>query len=622
MSGKEQFVPLIDFIREKDTDAELVQSILEETIFAVKNIVRENEIVDIFPLVQKIFLLKYLGRSKMNIEDKDQPYFIIRRAFVSVSHVEFTQGIPLRKSRFNELANVDYAIRVQVLEDNNERLSCLQPFPDNDHGKKMLKKKLLQGFKIGQRKYEFLGSSSSQMKEHGIVYYAPDPQGRTPARIRADAGDLRAFSQSVPKYVARFGLIFSQSMKAIKINPGERRLIKDIEGEIKEPFGVNKENLNLKEERYCFTDGIGIVSESVARRFHKDDDYFPSAFQIRNGGSKGVLAVYPLAEPVIAIRESMQKFESDDQEVRILKSSYPRSVFLNRQLINILAKMNTGRDVFYSMVKESIINVANALLSNRQSLRLVNNYTSAFIPYQRLRSAHVKLLDEPFYRSLVNYLIHYRLKELKTKGRMRVPMENGRHAFGVVDETGQLNPGEIFFQYTVVDKRGHPTNETRILQTNVMVTKFPCLQPGDVRIFTARRPRNGALDHIKDCVVFPAKGPRPHPDEMAGSDLDGDEYAIFWDTPLCFPNDNQQPMVFPYGMNKKKLEGEINDDDIIDFYCEYFIHENMGMVANNHLMFSDLHPYGLEAQECFALALEYSMALDFQKTGYFPPVSS
>lgn len=602
---------------------------MELSIFALKNAIRDNDLIDVFSHFQGIFIAKSFAPAKRETQDGGGRCLLIRRANLSVSHIEFNQGIPLLLSRFNDLADEDYILRVQVIDDNNEQLNSLIVPETMDSVKTMLRNKMLNGIHIGGRHYQFLGSSTSQMRERGLIFYAKDCQGRTAEDIRNSAGDLRAFSNNVPKYVARLGLIFSQSMGAYKIQPGDRRLIADIEGDIKPSFGLlSHKYLNLKEERYCFTDGVGIVSESIAREFNKvivdknDDNYFPSAYQIRNGGAKGMLTVWPLAERVIAIRESMQKYESDDQSLRILKFSYPRPVFLNRALINILEKMNCLKGSIFNIVKQDLAKVTNAFLSDRAALDLVVCFASSFLPFGRLRNAHVMLLKEPFFRSMIKYLTHFRLsKELKKKSRFRIPWEYGRSAFGVVDETRQLKEGQIFFQYTVVDDEGNPTSETRFLRDNVMITKFPCLEPGDVRIFHACRPPSGVLDHIKDCVVFPAQGRRPHPDMMSGSDLDGDEYAIFWDPAIFIQVDNEAPMNFPSGMNNKKMNGDINDEDIIDFYCDYFILNNMGKVANNHLMFSDLYPNGMKTIECQALALECAISLDFQKSGFFQQTS-
>ena len=66
------------------------------------------------------------------------------------------------------------------------------------------------------------------------------------------------------------------------------------------------------------------------------------------------------------------------------------------------------------------------------------------------------------------------------------------------------------------DREGEFSKTTKhLLMGPVVVTRNPCLHPGDVRQLTAvHAPK---LAHLVDCVVFPNHGPRPHPSEMAGN---------------------------------------------------------------------------------------------------------
>lgn len=62
--------------------------------------------------------------------------------------------------------------------------------------------------------------------------------------------------------------------------------------------------------------------------------WVPSAFQIRLGGSKGVVAIDPnlTDHDCVYVRESMQKYESSYRTVEVLEQSRPSTLKLNQQV--------------------------------------------------------------------------------------------------------------------------------------------------------------------------------------------------------------------------------------------------------------------------------------------------
>ncbi|CAH1273342.1 Hypp5091 [Branchiostoma lanceolatum] len=187
---------------------------------------------------------------------------------------------------------------------------------------------------------------------------------------------------------------------------------------------------------------------------------------------------------------------------------------------------------------------------------------------------------------------------------------------GVLDETGTLEYGQVFVQYTkdITDKGG----ETKVLTGELVVARNPCVHPGDVRKLQAIDVPG--LRHMVDVIVFPSKGERPHPNEMSGGDLDGDEFFVTWlpshHPGLIFPEPNQTAMDFK--AQPKEERSKVETNDITDFIVEYIENDRLGQIAHAHLAFAHTEEKGIFSDKCLRLAEKHSDAVDFQKTGVCP----
>lgn len=112
--------------------------------------------------------------------------------------------------------------------------------------------------------------------------------------------------------------------------------------------------------------------------------------------------------------------------------------------------------------------------------------------------------------------------------------------------------------------------------------------------------------------MFPSKGEAPHPFEMSGSDLDGDEYICIWKEDLIF-RENVEPHLYddkPLGV-VHPYQRPIHE---VSFLCSYIANDMIGIISNAHLAWADQS--GLISEKCLALVDKASKALDFAKTGH------
>jgi RNA-dependent RNA polymerase len=165
-----------------------------------------------------------------------------------------------------------------------------------------IKKILINGVTICDRKYEFLAFSSSQLREHSCWMFAStNDDNITVNVIRHWMGDFHD-ARPVAKFAARvskteyiyiylgeifpfqLGQSFSTSIKGIKLESSEFRQISDV-------YAYDENFRQL-----CFTDGIGIIAPWLAEKLIKEVNPSgttpcPSAFQIRCGGFKGIFII-------------------------------------------------------------------------------------------------------------------------------------------------------------------------------------------------------------------------------------------------------------------------------------------------------------------------------------------
>jgi hypothetical protein len=467
---------------------------------------------------------------------------------------------------------------LRVFADRADRFARVTFSKCNEGRKRLI---LNRGFEVAGRQYEFLAYTRNQALSATAWFVAPiggaeaaaDEAAPTDTADPFNADSIRSwmgdFSKidAPHKYGSRIGMSFSDSFQTCHVPLEAIEEIPDII--------IERQNIS-----YCFTEGCGQLSPWLARRVWRlvreraalldmelPAEPVPSAFQVRLQGCKGVLVVNPqlaAAAPSadndddddawprgahVRLRKSMVKFFAPHQsQLEVLSWAAPERGLLTRQIVAVLSFLGIRDETLLAKLRDycrdleaaatAAADDAPALL--RAAARLGWFGVASAPQIASVAAAEFASLDqlrrmlqcgiaatEPFVAGVLAALD--RSARLDLLRATAFVVERSRHALGVVDETGSLNYGEVFFQFSAARDDG----ARLALAQRVFVTKTPCMHQGDVRVLQAVDVP--ALHHIVDCVVFPQRGPRPHPSEIGGSDLDGDMYLICWDRDLIPP---------------------------------------------------------------------------------------
>ncbi|KAG0628256.1 hypothetical protein M758_1G013200 [Ceratodon purpureus] len=478
-----------------------------------------------------------------------------------------------------------------------------------------------EGVMLAGKKYEFLAFSSSQLREQSFWMFASNDD-ITAHGIRAWMGDFLDI-RNVALCAARMGQCFSTSTATLEVHRDEVEDIPDV-------VRVDPET----DIEYNFSDGIGKISKELADKVTRKCGFrrmgvglTPSAFQIRYGGFKGVVAVDPYSEKKLSLRPSMNKFSSTHIGLEILSWSKYLPCYLNRQVISLLSTLGVP-DLVFERMQASVLTQLDAMLDDPVAAIEILQATFSGETHKTatlMLEAGYLPNREPYLKSILEAFRAFQLLNLRTKTKIFVP--KGALLMGCLDESAYLNYGEVFLQLTPSSSSGsrqrfndglssfqryhHGDIMARVVTGTVVIAKNPCVHPGDVRVLKAVD--IPSLRHMVNCLVFPQEGHRPHPNECSGSDLDGDLYFVSWDESLI-PTSVEDPMDYTPAP-KVILDHPVTVEELHEFFVDYIVNDNLGQISNAHVVFCDSEPLKARSPNCIELARLFSVAVDFPKTG-------
>lgn len=557
----------------------------------------------------EIFDLPIIENSKRNIPK----YCVYNRAatvtpsmlYVTMPTVETSNRIIRQYIEYE-----DRFLRVKFTDEKQEGRVNGQDDNKFDEIFTRIKRAMTNGIVIGDRHYEFLAFGNSQFREHGAYFFA-STDDLNAADIRTWMG-LFSHIQIVAKYAARLGQCFSTT-RAINGTTVKVETMPDIE-----------------RNGYRFTDGVGKISRFLATMIAGEfglpnaaDDY-PSLFQFRLGGCKGVLAVAPDAKAnEIIIRKSQYKFAATHQGLEIIRSSAFATATLNRQLIIVLSALGVPDQVFVVKQQEMLSDLSAAMTDETLALQKLQrniDFNQMTLTVAAMILEGFMECKEPFVMSVLQLWRAWNIKFLKEKAR--IVIEKGAFLLGCVDETATLKGHfhdpqsrhdatrdeklatlpEIFIQISNTDKRA----TYRVIEGICILARNPSLHPGDIRI--VRAVDVPVLRHLKNVVVLPQTGDRDVANMCSGGDLDGDDYLVMWDMDLLPPEINHPPMDYTAAV-PTEVKGEVTLDQITTFFVTYMKNDSLGRIANAHLAQADFNDLGVRDQKCKFVIFHPSLVL-------------
>ena len=549
----------------------------------------EEEMKNIFELLYAQY--EILGLEEIWKPSKNRTLKRLQRCIITPTYILFTPYILDQGNRVlrEYVKSTDETFLCNFKMDNmgSDRW-------DNDILVEFMKFILSKGFTIAYKNFRFFNYSQSQFRNLSCWL------STNPEEIIKKLGD---FSQIKPvcKYAARISQTLTTTISTIKIPKDKIEYIDEVE-----------------HDNYKFSDGVGKISFTLAKQINDEFlklDYIPSCFQGRFMGCKGVwTTMWDDYSGKIYYRPSQKKFDllpDDNREFFYFElCDYSRYIqsYLNRQVILLLNALGVDENNFTKKLDDY-----HKKLENQKFVLSLVHYPEWNRMFNKMYSCGINRINDRLIKSLVESNLNILYSDIKNKARIYI--EESAYVKGIMDEFNVLEYGEAYLHI----KRD---NFDLILDKKCAVAKCPCLYPGDIRLLTFRKYHKNNIatkkyeifNRYENVIIFPSKGKRPHPNECSGSDLDGDDYFVFYDKDLI-PENTIDPLSYDSKPAKIDKIEPYTINDVISYYAEYINYNNLGLISDAHSAFCDKEKDGAKSETSEELAKKFSRAVDAPKTG-------
>lgn len=381
---------------------------------------------------------------------------------------------------------------------------------------------LERGIFCRQRSYFYLGHSVEQLVKKSCYFIAA-----THEEIHGLLSQFGDFSgeKNLARRARKIAMLFSPLTKTVELAENDYKVEPDVTG------GVFYS--------YTFTDGCGFMSPEFSCEVQKilELDYQPSAVHVRYRGNEGMLVLKEdLKEVKVQFHNSMQKFLDPDEKkfevlnfVNVMEHSRPYvNGYLNSKMIMLLEERGVSaknlealQDGYHELLEGICKETSEHFLQLKGKFDLLNEIQD-------------KGIDGGI-RKQLKRLQSRELEEMEKASFTRVLVRKSREVFAVCDPLNKLNYGECYFNPTL----GGDKTESFNAGQKFVVMRSQCYHPGDVRVLKMTDKREG-YEKLRDCLVLPVKGSRPHAFECFGGNVGGNKFFVSWDRSIL-PSRKEKP---------------------------------------------------------------------------------